>query len=57
MPSSSDWRMSTIFGSIPGFQGVWANTPTEGECRTELHEVLEGWIMRGIANHDEFPEV
>lgn len=43
----------TIFGSILGFQGVWADAATEDDCRSELREVLEGWILLGIANHDE----
>jgi predicted RNase H-like HicB family nuclease len=46
----------TIFGSIPGFQGVWANADTESACTTELREVLEGWLLLGIANHDPLPE-
>ncbi len=47
----------TIFGSIPDFQGVWADADTEAACREELREVLEGWILLGIANHETFPEV
>ena len=38
---------STIFGSIPKFQGVWAKAATEEACREELHEVLEDWILLG----------
>lgn len=45
----------TIFGSIPGFQGVWADAATEDACRIELREALEGWIRLGIAKHDELP--
>ncbi len=41
----------TYFGWIPGFKGVWANKPTEQECREELREVLEGWILLNIADH------
>ena len=29
----------TYFCRIPGFQGVWANKPTEQESREELREV------------------
>ena len=46
----------TIFGSIPGFQGVWANAVAESACAAELREVLEGWLLLGIANHDPLPE-
>ena len=34
-----------FFGEIPGFPGVWANADTLEECRTELQEVLEDWII------------
>jgi predicted RNase H-like HicB family nuclease len=47
----------TIFATIPGFDGVWANAPTQEECEKELREVLEGWILLGIAHHDDLPEV
>ena len=38
----------TFYGEIPGFQGVWANAETLEECREELQEVLEGWIVLGL---------
>ncbi len=47
----------TYFGRIPGFKGVWANKPTEQECREELREVLEGWILLNIADHTPLPKV
>ena len=47
----------TYFATIPGFEGLWANGKTEEECRKELREVLEGWILLGIAHHDTLPEV
>jgi len=47
----------TYFGTIPGFEGLWANGQTEQECCKELREVLEGWILLGIAHHDTLPEV
>ena len=45
----------TYFGSIPGFQGVWSNAPTEEASRQELREVLEGWILLQIADHTPPP--
>ena len=47
----------TIFGSIPGFRGVWANADTVEACQEELRDVLEGWLLLGIANHATLPEV
>ena len=47
----------TYFGRIPGFKGVWANASTMQECRNELKEVLEGWILLNIADHTPLPVV
>ena len=35
----------TYYGSLRGFQGVWANAKTLETCRQELEEVLEEWIL------------
>ena len=34
----------TVYGSIPGLQGVWSNAETEEAAWVELEEVLEEWI-------------
>ncbi|HKV82912.1 MAG TPA: type II toxin-antitoxin system HicB family antitoxin [Ktedonobacterales bacterium] len=47
----------TYYGSIPNFQGVWANAPTLEACRDELEDALEGWILLRIADHLELPSV
>jgi len=33
------------FAEIPGYPGVWANAATIEDCRTEMIEVLEDWIL------------
>ena len=33
------------YGSIPGFEGVWADAVSLEECRDELEEVLEEWLL------------
>ena len=33
------------YGSVPGLQGVWATGKTLEECRRNLREVLEEWIV------------
>ncbi len=38
----------SVYGEIPGFEGVIANTPKLEECREQLLEVLEEWIFLGI---------
>jgi predicted RNase H-like HicB family nuclease len=45
----------TIYGEIPGFQGVYAQATTEEECREELQSGLEGWIMLGLQLGHEIP--
>jgi predicted RNase H-like HicB family nuclease len=37
----------TWFVEIPGFEGVWANGNTVEDCRLELIEVLEEWLILG----------
>lgn len=43
------------FAEIPGFTGVWANGEPVEECRTELPEVLEEWLLLKIRNGDSLP--
>lgn len=38
----------SFYGEIPDFQGVYANAANLEDCRTELQEVLEGWIVLGL---------
>jgi predicted RNase H-like HicB family nuclease len=38
----------SYYGEIPGFQGVYANTQTLEDCRDQLQDVLEGWIILGL---------
>lgn len=33
------------YGEIPGLKGVWATGRTLEECRRNLSEVLDGWIV------------
>ena len=33
------------YGEIPGLQGIWASGKTLEECRQNLKEVIEGWII------------
>jgi predicted RNase H-like HicB family nuclease len=47
----------TWFAEIPGFQGVWANAATVEECRRELTEVLEEWLILKIRDRNPIPEI
>ena len=33
------------YGSIPGFEGVWADAVSLEDCRDQLEEVLEEWLL------------
>ncbi len=48
---------STFYGEIPGFQGVYANAETLEVCREQLAEILEEWILIGLAHHAALPVV
>ena len=41
-------RDGTYFGEIPGFKGVWASARNLEDCREELREVLEEWVLLQI---------
>ena len=47
----------TWFVEIPGFEGVWANAKSVEECRRELIEVLEEWLVLKIRDGDPIPVV
>lgn len=48
---------NTFYGKSPGFQGIYANAPTLEECREELEEVLEAWILFRISRQLPLPVV
>jgi predicted RNase H-like HicB family nuclease len=47
----------TFYGEIPGFQGVYANAERLEECREQLRQVLEGWIVLGLRLGHSLPVV
>lgn len=47
----------TYYGEIPGFSGVFANADTLEDCRGQLQEVLEDWILLGVRLGHELPVV
>ena len=46
-----------FFGTVPGFQGAWANADTLEECRKELAEVLMDWLILGIELGHAIPDL
>lgn len=44
-------------GSIPGLDGVFAAAETLELCRDQLAEVLEEWLVLGLAMHHQLPPI
>ena len=42
---SSGRHAGRALQSIPGFEGVWADASRLEDCRNELEEVLEAWLL------------
>lgn len=47
----------TFYGEIPICPSVYANAKTLEACRTELQEVLEGWIVLGLRMGHDIPPI
>ena len=47
----------SYYGDIPNFQGVYANADTLEDCREELAEVLEEWILLRVSKSLPLPIV
>lgn len=45
------------FADISGFEGVWANANTLEECRQELIDVLEEWLILKLRDGDPIPSL
>lgn len=45
------------YGKIPELQGVWATGNTLEECRRNLAETIEGWILVRNFHNLEIPAV
>jgi len=46
-----------FYGSIPGFRGVWSNADNLEDCRAELAEVLEEWLLFRLQEGQKLPTV
>jgi len=46
-----------FYGSIPGFQGVWSEGTSLEECRDDLVEALDGWLIVKLRCGDDVPVV
>jgi predicted RNase H-like HicB family nuclease len=48
---------SQFYAEIPGLDGVYATGTTLEECRDQLAEVLEEWVVLGISMHHRLPPI
>jgi len=46
-----------FYGEIPGFKGLWATGKTLEQCRENLTETLEGWILLSIQKNLPLPKL
>ncbi len=47
----------SIYGEIPGFEGVYANADNLEDCREELEDVLGEWILLRVYKNLSLPIV
>jgi len=47
----------SIYGEIPGFEGVYANADNLEDCREELEDVLGEWILLRVYKNLPLPIV
>jgi len=45
------------YGEVPELQGVWASGKTLEECRDNLKEVIEGWILVSLRRNLHVPRL
>lgn len=45
----------SYFGEIPDIKGVWANANSLENCRKELQEVLEDWLLLKVNRGECIP--
>lgn len=45
------------YGEVHGLNGVWATGKTFEECRNNLKEVIEGWILISIRKGLSMPKL
>ena len=44
-----------FYGEVPALEGVWATGSTLEECRTNLAEAIEDWLLFSIAQGFPIP--
>lgn len=47
----------TFYGEIPECNGVYSNAETLGDCREQLQEVLQEWILFRVQRQLPLPSI
>ena len=47
----------SFYGRIPALEGVWANAAKLEDCRAELEQVLEEWLLLRLSERLPIPEI
>ncbi|MDB5349660.1 MAG: type toxin-antitoxin system HicB family antitoxin [Planctomycetota bacterium] len=47
----------SYYGEIPEFNGVYANAETLEDCRDQLREVLDGWVLFRVHKNLPVPAI
>jgi predicted RNase H-like HicB family nuclease len=47
----------TFYGAIPECPGVYANAATLEDCREQLREVLDGWVLLRVHRNLSLPAI
>ena len=47
----------TFYGAIPECNGVYANAATLEDCRDQLREVLDGWVLLRVHRNLPLPAI
>jgi predicted RNase H-like HicB family nuclease len=45
------------YGEVPDLQGVWATGKTLEECRRNLAEVIDGWLIVSLKKGLPIPQI
>ena len=45
------------YGEVKGLKGIWATGSTLEECRKNLRDVVEGWILVSIKKNLPIPKL
>lgn len=46
-----------VYAEVPALRGVWASASSVEECRKELEDVIEGWILVRVAKGLSIPPI